>query len=227
MNKGEFPMEQKVRSANTVWHRSLINREHRQVLNRHKSAAFWFTGLSGAGKSTLAHAVEQALHQYGVRTYVLDGDNIRQGLNGDLSFSDNDRYENVRRIGEVAKLFVDAGTVILAAFISPFQFDREMARAIISDDDFIEVYCRCPLEICEQRDRKGLYKKARQGELADFTGISSSYEPPKAPALVVDTHVEPLPACVGRVIKLAYERKVLTEKNCNSVLEFGQGFGVE
>lgn len=220
-------MDKKSRSDNTVWHRSLIDRTDRESLNGHKSAAFWFTGLSGSGKSTLAHAVEQALYRHGVRTYVLDGDNIRHGLSGDLCFSKDDRHENVRRIGEVAKLFVEAGTVILAAFISPFQYDRDVVRSIISDDDFIEVYCRCPLEVCEKRDLKGLYKKARQGEINDFTGISSPYEPPKSPSLIVDTHAEKLSTSVKRVLELAYERELLSRDNRKFEHELAHDLAVE
>ena len=174
-------------SANTVWHHTTITREDRQVLNDHKSVILWFTGLSGAGKSTLANEIEALLHEKGKRTYVLDGDNVRQGLCGDLGFSDQDRVENIRRIGEVAKILVDAGTITLTAFISPFKADRQRARDLVPEGDFVEVYCRCELGVCEERDVKGLYKKARAGEIPEFTGISSPYEEPENAELVVDT----------------------------------------
>ena len=198
-------------SSNTVWHHAVIQREHRQKQNGHRSAVLWFTGLSGAGKSTLAHAVEERLHQLGCRTYVLDGDNVRHGLCGDLGFSAADRSENIRRIGEVAKLMVDAGTIVLTAFISPFQADRERVRGLMAYGDFLEIYCRCPLDVCETRDVKGLYKKARAGEVKEFTGISSPYEEPVAPDLVVDTANLSLDESVERVLALLDERGIVTE----------------
>ena len=198
-------------SSHTVWHHAVIQREHRQKQNGHRSAVLWFTGLSGAGKSTLAHAVEERLHQLGCRTYVLDGDNVRHGLCGDLGFSAADRSENIRRIGEVAKLMVDAGTIVLTAFISPFQADRERVRGLMAYGDFLEIYCRCPLDVCETRDVKGLYKKARAGEVKEFTGISSPYEEPVAPDLVVDTANLSLDESVERVLALLDERGIVTE----------------
>lgn len=198
-------------SSNTVWHHSVIQREHRQKQNGHRSAVLWFTGLSGAGKSTLAHAVEERLHQLGCRTYVLDGDNVRHGLCGDLGFSAADRSENIRRIGEVAKLMVDAGTIVLTAFISPFQADRERVRGLMAYGDFLEIYCRCPLDVCEMRDVKGLYKKARAGEVKEFTGISSPYEEPVAPDLVVDTANLSLDESVEWVLALLDQRGIVTE----------------
>jgi len=167
-----------MQSSNTLWHHAVIQREHRQQQNGHRSAILWFTGLSGAGKSTLAHAVEERLHQLGCRTYVLDGDNVRHGLCGDLGFSAADRTENIRRIGEVAKLMIDAGVIALTAFISPFRADRERVRGMVMHGEFIEIYCHCPVEVCETRDVKGLYQRARAGEVKDFTGISSPYEAP-------------------------------------------------
>ena len=155
--------------------------------NGHKPCVIWFTGLSGSGKSTLANAVEQLLVAEGIHTYVLDGDNIRHGLNSNLDFSESGRHENIRRIGEVSKLFVDAGIVVLTAFISPFKSDRAMVRSLVEADEFVEVFVDCPIEICEQRDVKGLYKKARAGEISDFTGISSPFENPEHPEITIPT----------------------------------------
>ena len=200
-------MEQK--SSNTVWHHATISREDRQKLNQHKSVILWFTGLSGAGKSTLANEVEALLHEKGKRTYVCDGDNVRQGLCGDLSFSDEDRIENIRRIGELTKILVDAGLITLAAFISPFRADRQRVRDLVSEGDFIEVYCRCELDVCEERDVKGLYKKARAGEIAEFTGISSPYEEPKNAELVVDTGKSTLQESAEQVISYLENNGVL------------------
>lgn len=174
-------------TANIVWHDTTINKADRQKRLGHKSCVVWFTGLSGAGKSTLANAVEHKLYQRGVASYVLDGDNIRHGLNRGLGFGPEDRKENIRRIGEVAKLFVDAGIITLTAFISPFREDRELARSLVEEGEFVEVYVKCPLEECERRDPKGLYQKARKGEIGQFTGISSPYEEPVAPELVIES----------------------------------------
>lgn len=174
------------KSSNVVWHNATVTRDRREALNKHKGAVFWFTGLSGSGKSSLAHAVEEQLFLKGVRTAVLDGDNVRYGLCGDLSFSDEDRKENIRRISHLAKLFTENGIVVLTAFISPFQVDRKNARKNIGSD-FHEVFCDCDLDVCEKRDEKGLYKKARAGEIPHFTGISSPYEKPMAPNLIVNT----------------------------------------
>ena len=188
------------KSSNTVWHHATVTRERRQQLNGHRSAVIWFTGLSGSGKSTLSHAVEEALYQMKCRTIVLDGDNVRHGLCGDLGFSEPDRTENIRRIGETAKLFVEAGVITLTAFISPSSACRLRARQLFTLGDFIEVYCRCPLDICERRDVKGIYQRARAGEIPNFTGISSPYEEPEKPELIVDTGSIPLEQCVGQVI---------------------------
>jgi len=186
--------------ANIVWQPMKVTKEDRRRLNGHGSCVLWFTGLSGSGKSTLATEVEKELYQRGVRTYVLDGDNIRHGLNRDLGFGKDDRKENIRRIGEVAKLFVDAGIVTLTAFISPYREDRDMVRALFKEGEFIEIYVRCSLEECERRDPKGLYQKARRGEIRDFTGISAPYEEPVNPELVVDTERETVEESVGKVL---------------------------
>ncbi len=174
-------------SDNTVWHHPTITRALRARQNGHPSMVLWFTGLSGSGKSTLAHALEETLFDKGYRTIVLDGDNVRHGLCGDLGFSAEDRTENIRRLAEVAKLFVEAGIIVLTAFISPFRSDRARARHVIGSNDFIEVYCNSPLLVCEQRDVKGLYQRARSGELKNFTGISSPYEAPLTAEVEVDT----------------------------------------
>ena len=193
-------------SSNTVWHHATVTRARREEQNGHKAAILWFTGLSGAGKSTLAHAVEERLHQMGCRTFVLDGDNVRHGLCGDLGFSDEDRQENIRRIAEVAKLMLESGTITLTAFISPFKSERNLARKLVPHGDFIEIYCRCDLATCEQRDVKGLYKKARQGEIKYFTGISSPYEVPEKPELSIETGNHSLDECVDQVMVLLKER---------------------
>ena len=172
---------------NIVWHHATVTRARREAQNGHRGAIIWFTGLSGSGKSTLAHAVEETLHQQGCRTFVLDGDNVRHGLCGDLGFSAKDRVENIRRIGEMAKLFMEAGVIVLTAFISPFRADRERVRGMVEHGDFIEIYCDAPIEVCESRDVKGMYKKARAGQIAEFTGISSPYEAPENPELTVNT----------------------------------------
>lgn len=187
-------------AANIVWHHTAIDKETRQTLNGHKSGILWLTGLSGSGKSTLANALETRLFSMGVRSYILDGDNIRHGLNRDLGFSAEDRKENIRRIGEAAKLFIDAGVLAITAFISPFREDREMARQLVEAGEFIEVYVKCPLEQCEERDPKGLYKKARQGKIPEFTGISSPYEAPNAPELVIETDQYSIEQSVDQVI---------------------------
>jgi adenylylsulfate kinase len=197
------------KSSNTVWHHATVTRERREKLNGHRGVAVWFTGLSGSGKSTLAHAVEERLHTLGHRTFVFDGDNVRHGLCGDLSFSTKDRSENIRRIGEMVKLFVNAGVIALTAFISPFQRDRERVRKVVGDRDFLEIYCQCSLDVCEQRDVKGLYKRARAGEIRDFTGISSPYEAPEHPSLTLDTSAQSLEQCVDRVVQLLRDRQVI------------------
>lgn len=189
-------------SPNIVWHQATVTRRRREAQNGHASCVLWFTGLSGSGKSTLAHAVEEELHLRGCRTFVLDGDNVRHGLCGDLSFSEADRSENVRRVGEAAKLFVEAGVIVLTAFISPFRDDRERVRRLIGDADFIEIYCHCPLEVCEERDVKGLYRKARQGLIKEFTGISAPYEEPEQLAYSINTAQTTVADSVGQVMDL-------------------------
>lgn len=196
---------------NTVWHHATVTRNHRQLLNRHQSVILWFTGLSGAGKSTLAHAVEEQLYLSGCRTFVLDGDNVRHGLCSDLGFSDQDRHENIRRIAEFAKLMLEAGVITLTAFISPFTNERLRARLLVPHGDFFEIYCRCDIAVCEKRDVKGLYKKARRGELLQFTGISSPYEAPVNPELTIDTDRHSLTECVEQVLDLLKKRGILAE----------------
>jgi len=202
-------MEQK-KSSNVVWHQATVTRERREALNGHRSVMLWFTGLSGAGKSTLAHAVEERLHQLGCRTFSFDGDNVRHGLCSDLGFSDEDRVENIRRVGEMGKLFLEAGVIALTAFISPFLSDRKKVRSLMPHGEFLEIYCHCPLEICEERDVKGLYRRARAGEIKNFTGISSPYEEPENPELVVDTGSLSLDESIEKVIGLLKERGVIT-----------------
>ena len=199
-------------SSNVVRQRASVTRARRAQQNGHRSAIVWFTGLSGAGKSTVAHAVEERLHRDGCRTYVLDGDNVRHGLCGDLGFSDEARSENIRRVGETAKLFVEAGLVVLTAFISPFRSDRARVRELAPEGDFIEIYCACPLEVCEARDVKGLYKRARAGQIADFSGISSPYEAPLAPDLVLYTAEQTLEQSVDLVISLLMEHGVIVRR---------------
>ncbi|RPF77265.1 MAG: adenylyl-sulfate kinase [Synechococcus sp. TMED155] len=196
-------------ATNIVWHEASVDREARCRQRGHRSAILWFTGLSGSGKSTLANAVNAVLFERGLATYVLDGDNIRHGLCKDLGFSDADREENIRRIGEVAKLFVDAGVITLTAFVSPFRADRDKARALVADGDFIEVHCAADLAVCEERDPKGLYAKARAGVIKEFTGISSPYEAPDAPELKVDTGSQSLEESVAAVLSLLEAKGVL------------------
>ncbi len=189
------------KSSNIVWHKASVTRKDIASKRGHQSAILWFTGLSGSGKSTLANAVNAALFSKGLSSYVLDGDNIRHGLCRDLGFSDSDREENIRRIGEVAKLFLDAGVIVLTAFVSPFRSDRDKARRLVEEGDFIEIYCAADLKTCEDRDTKGLYAKARKGEIKDFTGISSPYEEPAFPELKIDTGNKDLEICVDQVIE--------------------------
>lgn len=197
-------------SSNVVWHHGSVTRAERESLNGHESVLLWFTGLSGSGKSTLAHAVEERLHQHKCSTYVLDGDNVRHGLCGDLGFTAEDRVENIRRVGETAKLMLEAGVITLTAFISPFRQDRERVRGMMPHGDLLEIYCRCPLEVCEKRDVKGLYRKARAGEIPDFTGISSPYEEPLSPELIVDTSALTLEASVSAVLELLMQRGIVS-----------------
>ncbi|SRR6266566_6986809 len=200
---------------NIRWHDASVTRALRQLQNGHRSATLWFTGLSGSGKSTVAHAVEEALFARHCRTFVFDGDNVRHGLCNGLGFSAADRRENVRRIGEMAKLFVQAGTIGLAAFISPYRDDRELARTVVGGDDFLEIYCRCALDICEQRDVKGLYRRARLGEIKEFTGVSAPYEEPEHPDLTLDTGTTPIEECVNKVIDALLAREIISESPLN------------
>jgi adenylylsulfate kinase len=202
-------MSRETTTAHVVWHPTTVTKEDRQRQNGHKSCILWFTGLSGAGKSTLANAVEQKLHERGLKSYVLDGDNIRHGLNRGLGFGPADRKENIRRIAEVAKLFVDAGVIVLTAFISPFREDRELARGLVEPGEFVEIYVKCPLEECERRDPKGLYRKARSGEIAEFTGITSPYEEPLAPELVVESGTQSVEESVRIVLRHLEERGII------------------
>lgn len=197
------------KSSNVVWHHATVTRKRREVMNNHGGVILWFTGLSGAGKSTLAHAVEEELHNMGCHTFVLDGDNVRHGLCADLGFSAEDRIENIRRIGEMSKLFVEAGVIVLTAFISPFRSDRERVRSLVPHGDFLEIYCKASLDVCEGRDVKGMYKRARAGEIKDFTGISSPYEAPVDPELAVETGSLTLEESVDSVMRLLRERGIV------------------
>ncbi len=196
-------------SSNVVWHHHGITREDREELLGHRGVTVWFTGLSGSGKSTIADMLASRLHDRGVLTAVLDGDNVRHGLNGDLGFSPGDRKENIRRIAEVAKLFTSFGIVNILAFISPYREDRDFARLIQGEDDFIEVYVKVPLEVAEKRDPKGLYKKARRGEISSFTGISAPYEEPLSPEMVLETAESTPGECADRLVSLLEERGII------------------
>jgi adenylylsulfate kinase len=197
------------KATNIVWHEASVDRAARADKRGHRSAILWFTGLSGSGKSTLANAVNAALFERGLATYVLDGDNVRHGLCKDLGFSDADREENIRRIGEVAKLFLDAGVIVLTAFVSPFRADRDKARDLVEAGDFFEIFCAADLDVCESRDPKGLYAKARSGVIKEFTGISSPYEAPDAPELKIDTGAQELAESVEVVIKALQDKGVI------------------
>jgi adenylylsulfate kinase len=189
-------------SRNLTPHESLISKEERRRILGHGACTVWLTGLSGSGKSTVAHEVEQLLMNRGVHSFVLDGDNVRHGLNGDLGFSEEERRENIRRVGEVSRLFTDAGLVVLTAFISPFRLDRDRARSLFDAGEFFEVFVRCPLEICEARDPKNLYARAHSGEIKDFTGIDSPYEEPENPELVLDSAALPPADCARAIVAL-------------------------
>ena len=203
-------MNNQPNNNNVVWHHATVTRARRQQQNKHRSLILWFTGLSGSGKSTLAHAVEEKLHQMGCRTFVFDGDNVRHGLNSNLGFSKEDRKENIRRIGEMCKLFIEAGVIALTAFISPFREDRERVRKLVQEGDFIEIFCDCSLEICESRDVKGMYAKARRGEIKEFTGISAPYERPENPEMIIETGKFNLEQCVEMIITYLGEREIFT-----------------
>lgn len=194
---------------NITWHQSTVTKKNRQLLNGHKSCVLWFTGLSGSGKSTLANAVDFQLFKQGFRSYVLDGDNIRHGLNKDLRFGNYDRKENIRRIGEVAKLFVDSGQIVSSAFISPFRKDRAIVRSMFEEQEFIEIFLNCPIHVCEDRDPKGLYKKARQGEIPDFTGINSPYEIPDCPEIIIETNTTTIEESIQQIFAYLKVKKIL------------------
>ena len=198
------------KATNIVWHKGAVTRDDREQLNGHKGCTVWLTGLSGSGKSTIAVDLEKRLCERGVRAYILDGDNIRHGLNKNLGFSPEDRTENIRRIGEVAKLFTDAGTVTIPAFISPYRADRDQVRALMKGGDFIEVHVDCPVEVCEQRDVKGLYKKARAGEIKEFTGISAPYEAPNSPELTIKTSQQSVEESAMQILRHLQQRGIVT-----------------
>lgn len=196
-------------SNNITWHHMTVTKKDRHHINGHKSCVLWFTGLSGSGKSTLANAVDYALFQQNFRSYVLDGDNIRHGLNNDLRFGDEDRKENIRRIGEVAKLFVDSGIIVSSAFISPFREDRTLVRKMFETGEFIEIFVNCPIHVCENRDPKGLYRKARSGVIPNFTGITSPYENPHNPEILIDTNQMTIDQSVQQIIGYLKEKQIL------------------
>ena len=198
-----------MKSTNIIYHNASVTRRRRNQLNKHKSVVIWFTGLSGSGKSTLAHAVEEILFNKGCRTFVLDGDNVRHGLSSNLDYSNKDRKENIRRIGEVTKLMMKAGLIIMTAFISPFKEDRIAVRNLIPDGDFIEIYCKASLETCETRDLKGFYKRARAGEIKNYTGIDSPYEAPDNPELIIDTDKETLDESVSRIVRFLQTKAII------------------
>ncbi len=210
MNSPYIKKEHDSAGVDIIWHNSTVSLEDRMNLKQQKPVVLWFTGLSGSGKSTVANAVEGKLLQLHKHSYLLDGDNVRHGLNKDLGFSDNDRVENIRRIGEVAKLFVDSGTIVLTAFISPFVSDRKQARSLLGKERFLEVFIDTPLEICEQRDPKGLYKKARSGEIKNFTGINSTYEAPINPEIHVQTAEKSIEECADYVVQKLAEMGYLS-----------------
>jgi adenylylsulfate kinase len=198
-----------MKNTNIIYHNATVTRERRNKLNKHKSVVIWFTGLSGSGKSTLAHSIEEVLHNLGCRTYVLDGDNVRHGLSSNLTFSDDDRKENIRRISEAAKLMTEAGVIAMTAFISPFKEDRNLARQLLPHGDFIEIYCKASLEVCESRDVKGLYKLARSGEIKNYTGIDSPYEAPTNPELVINSEVESLDESITKVMDFLRSKEII------------------
>lgn len=202
---------------NLYWHQSSISVDERRELNKYKSCVIWFTGLSAAGKSTLANVLCERFHSMHIHGYVLDGDNIRHGLNKDLGFKPEERRENIRRIGEIAKLFVDAGLIAVTAFISPYQEDRLQARKLVKNDEFIEVYVKCDLAECERRDPKGIYQKARSGVIKEFTGISAPYEEPESPEIVVDTSKSSVDQCITQLLDYLIENGYIEERLLNSI----------
>ena len=197
------------KATNITWHAATVTAADRRALNGHDGVVLWFTGLPSSGKSTLANAVERLLFERGCHSYLLDGDNVRHGLNKNLGFSPEDRKENIRRIGEVAKLFCDAGLIAMTAFISPYREDRLAARRLLPEGNFLEVYCRCAVEVCEQRDPKGLYKKARAGIIKDFTGVDAPYEAPEKPEIEIDTAGTSIPDAAGKIVAFLETRGIL------------------
>ena len=199
------------KNQNTRWFEPTIKRSHREALNKHKGMILWFTGLSGSGKSTLANALEEKLYSLNMKTYVLDGDNVRKGLCNDLGFSEKDRVENIRRIGEVSNLMMDAGLIVMSAFISPFRSDRRIVRKLVKKDHFIEIFVDAPLDVCESRDVKGLYKKARTGEIKDFTGVSSPYERPEKAELTINTDDNNIENCIEMILDYLKNKDIITK----------------
>ncbi|MBU2925761.1 adenylyl-sulfate kinase [Colwellia sp. 1_MG-2023] len=214
-----------MKTENTVWHEQHISKEQRASLKSQKPCLLWYTGLSGSGKSTVANAVDALLFKLGCHSYLLDGDNVRHGLNGDLGFTDEDRVENIRRISEVSKLFLDAGLIVSTAFISPFTEDRARARAKLENGEFIEVYIDTPISVCEQRDPKGLYKKARAGEIKDFTGIDSTYDVPQSPEIHVKTAELSIQECAEQIVHYLIEQGFITmnKNDSDNIGRLGQG----
>lgn len=199
-------------TSNLFWHQQDVSKKARQLLHGHKSFVVWFTGLSGSGKSTIANKLDRSLYRNGISTYLLDGDNLRMGLNSDLQFNQEDRAENIRRVGEVARLFVDAGVVVLATFVSPYREDRDFVRNLFNKGEFLEVYVKCNLETVKARDPKGLYQKAMKGEIKNFTGISDPYETPENPEIIVDTNMMSASVCVKQIHNYLYHNGYLPDK---------------
>ncbi len=202
-------MNEKANSTNVTRYRGLVSRQEREQMHRHKGKVLWFTGLSASGKSTIAHKVERLLYDIGCSTYVFDGDNVRHGLCGDLGFSDEDRVENVRRIGEMVHLFIDAGKIAITAFISPIKEDRDKVRALVGVENFVEIFVDCPVEVCIKRDPKGIYKKALAGDIKEFTGISSQYEAPDNPEIIIKSEIEDFDEAAQRIIDYLNKERVL------------------
>jgi adenylylsulfate kinase len=197
------------KNENVTWFDGYVNKEDREALHGHKGAAIWFTGLSASGKSTIAHQLEKLLYEKNCSTYVFDGDNVRHGLCGDLGFSEDDRAENIRRIGEMVRLFVDAGIIAITAFISPYQKDRSKIRGLVAKDRFFEIHVDCPIEVCAERDQKGIYEKARAGIIKEFTGISAPYEPPENPDMVIKSDKVDATRAAKQVLKLMEKNKII------------------
>ena len=209
IKEGFYQIARVMKTPNTIYHNATVTRQRREELNNHRSVVIWFTGLSGSGKSTLAHLVEEELYKFNCRTFILDGDNVRHGLSSNLTFSDDDRKENIRRVGEAAKLIMEAGIIAMTALISPFKKDRNLIRQLLPQGDFIEIYCNASLEVCESRDVKGLYKRARAGEIKNYTGIDSPYEAPDNPELIIDIEKESLEESVVKVIDFLKSKEII------------------